>query len=158
MSLWVGGCVVCKSPFNLRVNLRNEPLGGHSNILESVLKKLGFVSCTFVWQSSNLEVHYRVMTNYNHVIWEESIAVKSAFILHCFFLWSEGWMGEGASLKEPGKNKTTQGERERERERELHPDSKHVMGAEGLLWSHGSSWWWWPTKMALFKWHQTWLR
>ncbi len=26
-------------------------------------------------------------------------------------------MGEGASLKEPGKNKTTQGERERERER-----------------------------------------
>jgi hypothetical protein len=27
-------------------------------------------------------------------------------------------MGEGASLKEPGKNKTTQGERERERERE----------------------------------------
>ncbi len=118
MSLWVGGCVVCKSPFNLRVNLRNEPLGGHSNILESVLKKLGFVSCTFVWQSSNLEVHYRVMTNYNHVIWEESIAVKSAFILHCFFLWSEGWMGEGASLKEPGKNKTTQGERERERERE----------------------------------------
>jgi len=44
-------------------------------------------------------------------------------------------MGEGASLKEPGKNKTTQGERERE----LHPDSKHVMGAEGLLWSHGSS-------------------
>ncbi len=48
-------------------------------------------------------------------------------------------MGEGASLKEPGKNKTTQGERERERERELHPDSKHVMGAEGLLCSHGSS-------------------
>jgi hypothetical protein len=51
-------------------------------------------------------------------------------------------MGEGASLKEPGKNKTTQGERQRERERErtsLHPDSKHVMGAEGLLWSHGSS-------------------
>lgn len=97
----------------LRVNLRNEPLGGHSNILESVLKKLGFVSFTFVWQSRNPEVHYRVMTNYNHVIWDEWIAVKSAFILHCFFLWSEGWMGEGASLKEPGKNKTTQGERER---------------------------------------------
>ncbi len=118
------------------------------------LKKLGFVSFTFVWQSSNPEVHYRVMTNYNHVIWEESIAVKSAFILHCFFLWSEGWMGEGASLKEPGKNKTTQGERQRERERErtsLHPDSKHVMGAEGLLWSHGSSWWWWPTKMAFIQ-------
>ncbi len=94
--------------------MHNEPLGAHSNILESVLKKLGFVSFTFVWQSSNPEVHYQVMTNYNHVIWEEWIAVKSAFILLCFFLWSEVWMGEGASLKEPGKNKTTQRERERE--------------------------------------------
>ncbi len=63
--------MVCKSPFNLRVNLRNEPLGGHSNILESVLKKLGFVSFTFVWQSRNPEVHHPVMTNYNHVIWDE---------------------------------------------------------------------------------------
>jgi hypothetical protein len=26
-----------------------------------------------------------------------------------------------------------------------------VMGAEGLLWSHGSSWWWWPTKMAFIQ-------
>ncbi len=40
--------MVRKSPFNRRVNLCNEPLDGHSNILESVLKKLGFVSFTFV--------------------------------------------------------------------------------------------------------------
>jgi hypothetical protein len=43
-------------------------------------------------------------------------------------------MGEGASLKDPERTKP-----HKERERELHPDSKYVMGAEGLLWSHGSS-------------------
>lgn len=63
--------MVCKSPFNLRVNSHDEPLGGRSNILESVLKKLGFVSFTFVCQSSNPEVHYQVMTNDNHVIWDD---------------------------------------------------------------------------------------